>query len=47
LLADGTGSDVQLVGGLLEAEMAGGGLKGAQGIEWRQQIRHGRLRAMR
>ena len=47
LLADGAGRDVQLVGGLLEAEVAGAGLEGAQGIEWRQQIGHGRLRAVR
>ena len=36
LLADGASSDVQLVRGLLEAEMAGRRLEGAQGIEWRQ-----------
>jgi hypothetical protein len=35
------------VGGLPEAEMAGASLKGAQGVEWRQQIGHGRLRMMR
>ena len=36
LLADGASSDVQLVRGLLEAEMASRRLEGAQGIERRQ-----------
>jgi hypothetical protein len=36
LLADGASSDVQLVRGLLEAEMAGRRLEGAQRIERRQ-----------
>jgi hypothetical protein len=44
LLADGTGRDVQLVRGLLEAEMAGRRLEGAQGVQRWQQIGHGEFR---
>ena len=43
LMADGGGGHVQLLRRLGEAEMAGGGLEGAQGVERRQSARHGGL----
>src|SRR5262249_26403089 len=47
LLADRACGDVQLVRGLLEAEVASRRLEGAQGVEGRQQVSHGWLRGVR
>src|SRR3546814_4695745 len=40
LMADGGLGDVQLLGRLGEAEMAGAGLEGAQGIQGRKLVLH-------
>ena len=39
-MADGGLGDVQLVGGLGEAEMPGGGFEGAEGVQGRQASIH-------
>ena len=41
LLADGTGRDGELRRGGLEAQVAAGGLEGAQSVEGRQAMAHG------
>lgn len=40
LLSHGGGRDVQFVRGQLEAEMAHGGLEGAERVEWGKGVGH-------
>lgn len=40
LLADGAGRDAEFVGGAFEAQMARGGLEGAQAVQRRKPITH-------